>query len=87
MNMESLKNELKTKIIRTLDLMDLTPEVMTDDAQLVGGDFGIDSIDVLELVIMIEQDYGVSIDTKELGEQVFRSIDSLTGYIAEHRTR
>ena len=84
--MEGLKNELKVKIISTLDLMDMTPEDMTDDAQLVGGEFGIDSIDVLELVIMIEQDYGVSIDTKELGEQVFRNIESLSVYIAEHRT-
>ena len=64
--------------------MDLTPDEIADDAQLVGGDFGIDSIDVLELVVMIEQDYGVSIDSKELGAEVFRSINALAEYITKH---
>ena len=84
--MDALKTELKEKIIETLDLIDIEPAGMEDDAQLVGGDFGIDSIDVLELVIMIEQEYGISIDSKELGETVFRTINSLAEYILEHRT-
>ncbi len=85
--MDALKRTLKEKIIDTLNLMDLTPDDIADDAQLIGGDFGIDSIDVLELVVMIEQDYGVSIDSKELGAKVFRSINALAEYISEHRTK
>jgi acyl carrier protein len=84
--MDALKTELKEKIIETLDLVDVEPAGMEDEAQLVGGNFGIDSIDVLELVIMIEQEYGISIDSKELGETVFRTINSLAEYILEHRT-
>lgn len=63
---DELVSELKIKIIKTLGLMDVTPADIKDDAPLVGGDTGIDSIDVLELVMMIEKDYGVKIDSKEL---------------------
>ncbi len=83
--MTDLTTELKQRVIDTLDLIDLTPETMDVQAQLVGGAFGIDSIDVLELVIMLEQEYGVSIDTKELGEQVFRSVASLVQYVEENK--
>jgi len=77
--------ELKGKIISTLGLMDVTPDDIKDDDQLVGGDTGIDSIDVLELVMMIEKDYGVKIESKELGAKVFASVRALATYIAQAR--
>ncbi len=81
---DGLIAELKMKIISTLGLMDVKPEDIKDDAQLVGGDTGIDSIDVLELVMMIEKDYGVKIESKELGARVFASVRTLAAYIAEN---
>jgi acyl carrier protein len=78
---EGLVSELKVKIIKTLGLMDVTPEDIKDDSPLVGGDTGIDSIDVLELVMMIEKDYGVKIDSKELGAKVFASVRALATHI------
>jgi acyl carrier protein len=78
---DELVSELKIKIIKTLGLMDVTPEDIKDDAVLVGGDTGIDSIDVLELVMMIEKDYGVKIDSKELGAKVFASVRALATHI------
>ena len=78
---EELINELKVNIIKTLGLIDVTPADIKDDAVLVGGDTGIDSIDVLELVMMIEKDYGVKIDSKELGAKVFASVRVLATYI------
>jgi len=78
---EGLVNELKVNIIKTLGLIDVAPEDIKDDAVLVGGDTGIDSIDVLELVMMIEKDYGVKIDSKELGAKVFASVRVLATYI------
>ena len=79
--LEELVSELKVKIIKTLGLMDVAPEDIKDDSPLVGGDTGIDSIDVLELVMMIEKDYGVKIDSKELGAKVFASVRALATYI------
>jgi acyl carrier protein len=83
--MEALIQELKKKIIEALDLVDVTPGDIKEDDQLVGGDLGIDSIDVLELVMMIEKDYGVKIDNKELGAKVFASLRTLAQYIKDNR--
>jgi acyl carrier protein len=82
---EELVGELKVNIIKTLGLIDVAPEDIKDDAVLVGGDTGIDSIDVLELVMMIEKDYGVRIDSKELGAKVFGSVLALATYIFNNR--
>ncbi|MEN6374344.1 MAG: phosphopantetheine-binding protein [Smithella sp.] len=79
--------ELKEKIIATLGLMDVKPEDIIDDAQLVGGDIGIDSIDVLELVMMMEKDYGIKIENKELGAKVFASVRALAAFVLEKREK
>jgi acyl carrier protein len=84
---EDLVGELKGKIIKTLGLMDIKPEDIKDDAPLVGGDTGIDSIDVLELVMMIEKDYGVKIENKELGAKVFASVRILATHILESQRK
>ncbi len=80
---EEIIGELKVKIIATLGLLDVTPDDIKDDDPLVGGDRGIDSIDVLELVMMIEKDYGVKIESKELGIKVFASVRALATYILQ----
>jgi acyl carrier protein len=82
---EETISELKGKIIATLGLLDVTPDDIKDDDPLVGGETGIDSIDVLELVMMIEKDYGVKIDSKELGAKVFASVRTLATFILQAR--
>ena len=82
--MNELITELKIKLISLLNLADLTPDDFDENARLVGGDLGIDSIDVLEMVVMIEKDYGVVINNQEIGEKVFSSLTALAGYIQDH---
>ncbi len=82
--MSDLINNFKVKIIKTLDLVDVAPDDIDDDAPIIGGDLGIDSIDVLELVMMIEKDYAVRIDNKELGVKVFASVRALATYVHEN---
>jgi len=82
--MEKLILELKEKIVDTLGLTDVTPEDINEQDQLIGGPLGLDSIDVLEWVMMLENDYGVVIDNKELGEPVFACLDSLARYVIAH---
>ena len=79
--------ELKVKLIELLNLTDVTPENFDENAQLVGGDLGIDSIDVLEMVVMVEKDYGVVINSQEVGEKVFASLTSLADFIQAHTPR
>jgi acyl carrier protein len=81
--MEKLIKDLQIKIVDVLNLIDMQPDDIKVDERLVGGDLGIDSIDVLEMVIMIEKDYGVKIDNKELGVKVFASLRTLAEYIHE----
>lgn len=83
--MDNFIEELKAQIITTLALEDIAPQDIDPDAQLVGGDLGVDSIDVLELVMMVEKEYGVVIDSKELGAQVFTSLNALGAYIQKTR--
>jgi len=85
--LEDLIETLKVKIVEILNLPDVTPDDIPLDGQLVGGELGIDSIDTLELVIMLNKDYGVVIDNKELGFKVFASLRSLASYIMEQSPR
>ena len=82
--MRNLIDELRVKIIDTLNLEDVMPDDMGEDDQLVGGELGLDSIDVLELVIMIEKDYSVKIDNRELGAKVFANLRALAEHIQEN---
>lgn len=79
--MDKLIKDLQRKIVEVLNLIDVQPDDIKADEQLVGGNLGIDSIDVLEMVIMIEKDYGVKIDNRELGVKVFATLRTLAEYI------
>ena len=85
--MENLIAELKGQIIETLSLLDVAPEDIRDEDRLVGGNLGIDSIDVLELVLMLEKDYGVKIESKEMGVQAFASVRALAGFVEKNRSK
>ncbi len=79
--MPELIEELKVKLIDILNLQDVKPVDFDENAQLVGGELGIDSIDVLEMVVMVEKDYGIIINNQEVGEKVFSSLANLADYI------
>ncbi|HIP82522.1 MAG TPA: acyl carrier protein [Desulfocapsa sulfexigens] len=81
--MDELIKKLKVQLIEILNLSDVTPEDFDENAQLVGGDLGIDSIDVLEIVVMVEKEYGVVINNKEIAEKVFTSLASLAEFIVK----
>ncbi len=85
--MDELIEELKSKIISTLSLLDVRPGDIKEDEPLVGGGIGIDSIDILELVLMLEKDYGVKIETREVGVKAFASVRALAGFVRENRTK
>ena len=74
-------SELKTRIIEALNLQDVTPEQIIDDAPLFGTGLGLDSIDALELVVMMEKHYGIIIKGIEEGGPAFRSVRALADFI------
>ena len=83
--MKELLEELKKKIVEELDLKDVTPEELADDTPFFDGGLGIDSVDLMVLVALVDRDYGVEIFSRELGEKVFITLSSLAEYIAENR--
>lgn len=83
--MSDLKTEVKIMIIERLKLEGMTPDQIDDTAPLFGEGLGLDSIDALELVLGIEQRFGVKIEDEAAGLQAFRNVESLTTFIAEHR--
>lgn len=83
--MTDLKQRVKEMIIDRLKLEGMTPDQIEDGAPLFGEGLGLDSIDALELVLGIEQVFGVKIEDEASGTKAFRSVEALTAFIAEHR--
>ncbi len=85
--MDQLIEDLKKKIITALKLTDVKPEDFDPDEQLIGGSLGLDSIDTLELLVMLEKDYGVTVPDVDVGRTVFTSLRSLAAYVEEKRDK
>jgi len=85
--MEELINKLKKEIIEALNLEDIEPEDIDADAPLFGEGLGLDSIDALELIVLLEKNYGIKIEDPKEGKKIFFSVRSMAEYITEHRTK
>jgi len=82
--MSDLKLRVKEMIIERLKLEGMAPDDIEDGAPLFGDGLGLDSIDALELVLGIEQVFGVKIEDEAAGLKAFKSVQALTDFIAEH---
>jgi len=84
--MSELKENLKVQIIEQLNLEDLTPADIQDDANLFGDEgLGLDSIDALEFIVLLESNYGIKIADPSEGREIFQSVNSLAAYIEKNR--
>lgn len=80
--------ELKQQIIKALNLEGMEPGDIDNDAPLFGDDgIGLDSIDALELIVLLEKSYGIKLQTPEEGKQVFKSVAVMADYIEKNRTK
>tara|TARA_B100000586_G_scaffold142760_2_gene103398 strand:+ start:1183 stop:1440 length:258 start_codon:yes stop_codon:yes gene_type:complete len=85
--MDELKKELKEKIIEKLNLEDLTISDIGDNDALFTDGLGLDSIDALELIVILEKDYGIKITDPNEGKVIFKSIEVLSEYIIKNRLK
>lgn len=83
--MEELKENLKQEIIEVLNLEDISPEDIEDEASLFGEGLGLDSIDALELIVLLEKNYGIKIEDPKDGRKVFYSINTMAEFIQQHK--
>lgn len=82
-----LKEKLKSQIILFLNLTDLTPADISDDEPLFGDGLGLDSIDSLELIVLLKREYGINIQDPKVGRKVLVDINSMADYIEQNRTK
>ena len=86
--MEELMLELKKEIIEVLNLEDMTPDDLEDDAPLFGADgLGLDSIDALELIVLLEKKYGIKLQDPKDGKKVFKSVRVMAEFVQGKRTK
>ena len=85
--MENLKETLKQQIIEALSLEDMTPADIADDIALFNDGLGLDSIDALELIVLMERNYGIKLKDPAVGREILKSVNTMAAYIAEHRTK
>lgn len=84
---EQLKQKLKEQIIQFLNLTDKKPEDIKDDEPLFGEGLGLDSIDSIELIVLLSREYGISIQDPKEGRKVLVDINTMADYIQQHRTK
>lgn len=85
--MDNLVKELKEEIIKVLNLEDITPEDIDESAPLFGEGLGLDSIDALELIVMLEKNYGIKLEDPAKGKEIFQSINVMADYVAKNRKK
>lgn len=79
--------KLKEQIIDALNLEDLTPADIENDAPLFGEGLGLDSIDALELIVLMEKFYGIKLQNPAEGKEIFKSVNCMAAYIEANRTK
>ena len=85
--MEELILELKKQIKEVLNLVDVEIEDMDENAPLFGEGLGLDSIDALELIVLLERNYGIKLANPAQGKEIFKSIASIADYVRKNRTK
>lgn len=83
--MEELISQLKKEIIEELNLEDLTSKDIDTDTPLFGEGLGLDSIDALSLIVILEKKYGLKIETAEEGKIIFYSVRTIAEYIKKNK--
>jgi acyl carrier protein len=83
--MEQLMGNLKRQIIEALNLKHLKPEDIGDDQPLFVEGLGLDSIDALELIVLLQQHYSIKIENPQDGPKIFKSVKTIAEYITAHK--
>jgi acyl carrier protein len=86
-NMDHLILELKEEIIKILNLEGVTPDDIADDAPLFGEGLSLDSIDALELIVLMDKNYGIRLQNPNDGREIFKSVKTMAEYVAANRTK
>ena len=87
METAALKQQLKKQIIEFLNLISVSPDDIKDDEPLFGEGLGLDSIDSIELIVLLGREYGINIQDPKEGRKILVDINTMVAYIEQHRTK
>ena len=85
--MDELIIELKNEIIRVLNLEGVNPEEISDDGELFGEGLELDSIDALELIVLLEKNYGIKLKDPAQGKEIFKSVRTMADFVQANRIK
>lgn len=85
--MNELIDQLKSQIIEALNLEDMTAQDIDAEAPLFGDGLGLDSIDALELIVLLEREYGIKLTNPAEGKQIFKSIATIADFVDKNRVK
>ncbi len=85
--MSELKDLLKQQIIEVLNLEDIQVTDIQDEDALFGDGLGLDSIDALELIVLLDKEYGIKLSDPKEGKEIFKSINTLADYVEKNRSK
>ncbi|MCF7790608.1 MAG: acyl carrier protein [Victivallales bacterium] len=85
--LDELREQLKKLIVEALSLEDIEPDEIADDEALFGSGLGLDSLDAVEIYVMLQRNFGIEIKNTSDAKNIFYSIDSLAKYVQKHRKK
>ncbi len=85
--MEELIKELKEEIIEVLNLEEMTIDDIDENDSLFGEGLGLDSIDALELIVLLEKKYGIKLANPAVGKEIFKSVATIADYVSKNRKK
>lgn len=83
--LQDIRETLKVKLIEQLSLEDITPEEITDDMPLFGEGLGLDSLDAVEIIVLLQRNFGVEVKDSQESRAIFESVNTLAEYIYEQK--
>jgi acyl carrier protein len=82
-----IRKDLKEILVKELSLEDVVPGDIKDDEVLFGEGLGLDSLDAVEIVVLLQRNFGIEVSDMTKGKEIFYSVDTLSNYIYENRKK
>lgn len=85
LELQKIRKSLKEMIVRDLSLEDINPEEIKDDEVLFGEGLGLDSLDAVEIVVLLQRNFGLEVKSMDQGREIFYSIETIANFVYENR--